>query len=230
LQFAHPRGVDQQAALRQHDQFAVGRGVAAPAVLLPDFERALSLFAEQRVDQRALADARRAEERDRAASREIRVQRVEARAGARTDGVNRDASGNGGHLVEDDVEVVAHVGLVEHHHGQRPALTRRHDVALDPSQAVVAVEPRHQEHGVEVGGDHLFLGHVASRLPRELAAPGEDRVDRGAVAGGAALERNPVADGRVLTTGRRAVPQPAGYVRQRFVLPGADPVDVLVLQ
>ena len=55
-QLAHARHVDQQAAVRQHDELAAGGGVA-PVARVADFPRGQRLAAEQAVDERGLAHA-----------------------------------------------------------------------------------------------------------------------------------------------------------------------------
>ena len=77
------------------------------------------------------------------------------------------------------------------------------EVALDPPEVEVVVEPGHEERDVDVGGHDLLViepGHASSAVgshPLEDAAPRKDRGDHATV-----VERDPVADGREIRTPR----------------------------
>ena len=78
LDLAHAGRIDQAATGRQHDQRAVRRRVAAAAVVLAHGVRRLARFAEQRIRQRRLADAGRADQHGGIAGPEIFQQRRDA--------------------------------------------------------------------------------------------------------------------------------------------------------
>ena len=57
-----PGRVDEERAAGQREQLAMGRRVAATRIGLADRAGRLAILAEQRVDERGLADARRPED------------------------------------------------------------------------------------------------------------------------------------------------------------------------
>ena len=73
--------VDQHAAARQQHELTRGRRVTA-AVILAHLAGCLHVGADERVDERRLADARRADQRDRAVRARERPQGVDADTGA----------------------------------------------------------------------------------------------------------------------------------------------------
>ena len=70
--------VDQQRPAGQLEQLAMGRRMAAALVALADLAGGLALLAEERVDERRLADARRSEDRGRGSWSQALPQLVEA--------------------------------------------------------------------------------------------------------------------------------------------------------
>ena len=83
--------VDEHPAARKHDELARGRGV--PAALIGGAHRArgLHVVADETVDERGLAHARRADERDGAVAGPVRAQSVDAGAGDRARDHDLDA-------------------------------------------------------------------------------------------------------------------------------------------
>ena len=146
-----PAGPQQQLAV--HGRVPPAARAAVHAA------RLLAIAAQQLIDDRGLADARRSEQRHGAARRQVCLQLAETLRTLATGGVQR-------HSRRDRPDGVhglgsrrggAQVGLVEHHHGRGAALGRRHQVALHAARTEVAVEPGHEQHGVDVGRHHLPL-------------------------------------------------------------------------
>ena len=174
----------------------MGRGVAAARVVLADGGGGLPLLAEQRVDERRLADARRAQH-DRGVARvQVRRERVEAVAGQR--GQDHDRDGRGDRLDREAaaVEVGRDVGLVEDDDRPDAARPGHREVALEPAQVEVAVEAGDEERHVDVGREDLLVGEVPA--DRRLAS--------------AALRTN--ADRRGRTAGMTPVRCPSATVTQ----------------
>src|ERR1051326_3921885 len=76
LELAHSGRIDQNPAARKHHQLAARARVAPPAVALADLARAKALLANQRVRDRRLADAGRAEERCGPAATEVGAEAI----------------------------------------------------------------------------------------------------------------------------------------------------------
>ena len=70
-QFSEPGGVDQRAASRHHEELSPACRVAPFAVRLADLSRLHDVSAHEGIDQRRLPRPRRAEERHRAAGRQV---------------------------------------------------------------------------------------------------------------------------------------------------------------
>ena len=107
LQLAQAGRVHEHAALGQHDQLALGGGVAAAGIVLAHLARVLAVPAQQPVDQRRLADAGGSEERDRGAAPPVGSQRLEADALPRADRVHGHAGGERLHRLHLVVDVRA---------------------------------------------------------------------------------------------------------------------------
>ena len=161
----------------------------------------LALAAQQRVDQRRLAHARRADQRARAAAAELRGERVDAVAAL---GAGRHAPGTPGATARRTASVrlgVGHeVGLVEHEHRRAAAGGGHGDEALQAARVEVAVGGGDDEGDVDVGGQVLAGArqHAAARQPRADRAAG---VDDDPVADRRALARAPGDDGERLALG-----------------------------
>src|SRR5579862_4702026 len=74
LQFAHARRVDQDAAAREEHELAAGARMTAAVNARTHVARSEDLLADERVGERRLADARRAEERRCSAGTDVRPQ------------------------------------------------------------------------------------------------------------------------------------------------------------
>ena len=166
----------------------------------------LAVLAEERVDQRRLADAGRAQDRGGRARPEVRPQLVEPLAGPRRDRDRRDARRDRVDRDEAAVDVVGQVGLVEDDDRGDLARPRDREVALDPAQVEVVVEPGDEQGDVDVGGHDLLVVEAACRAGCASAAIRLNTLRRGRTAAmtSPASERDPVADGREV----RSAPAP----------------------
>ena len=101
--------------------------------------------------------------------------------GPRRDGDRRDARGDRVDRDEPAVDVVGEVGLVEDDDRRDLARPGDREVALDPAQVEVVVEPRDEQGDVDVRGHDLLVVEAACRAgcvgghPLEDAAPRQDR-------------------------------------------------------
>src|SRR6218665_2061752 len=85
-EFAHAGPVDEQPAMRQHEQLPVRGGVAALVVLGPYLLGGQTRLTEQLVDEGGFAHARGAEQRPRPSRREMGAQCLEALSRVGTQG------------------------------------------------------------------------------------------------------------------------------------------------
>ena len=120
---ADPGRVDEERTARQADELAVGGRVAAAGVVLADRGRPLALLAQQRVDERRLADARRAEHDRRAATTQVGVpEALDPVAGERGHGPHLDARSDGLGRDPEPFDVVATSDLLRTTTGVAPPL------------------------------------------------------------------------------------------------------------
>jgi hypothetical protein len=194
----------------------VRRGVAPAVVALADRRRAPRRAAGQRVDQRRLADAGRAEQHAGHARSQPGGERVESCSGVHADRQHR----HGGAEREPDVgdarrRVGVEVGLGEHHDGVRAGVGGEREHALEPAHAEVAVERAEDERDVDVRGQHLRLGPAAGRGARDPAAARQHgmhdpagRVDRDPVTDGGQVDGR--CRGMAKAAGERSGDRPAG--------------------
>jgi len=216
----HPGRVEVEAPAGEQEQLAVRGRVPALAVgaELPDRHQ---LLAGQPVDERRLADARRAERGDRAALHEIGAKRLRSVTGHVRDGVDGDADRNRLDLEHRRFDVRAQVGFRQHDHRRRAALPPEGQVPLQPPDVEVAVQARGQEHGVDVRGDDLLdrLAVIVRRHPRELRPPREDGLDERRVG---RRDGDPVADGRQVAALLGGMAKPAGELGRPLAPRGVD--------
>ena len=210
---ADPGGVDEQRAAGHPDELAVGGRVAAAGVVLADGAGPLPLGAQQGVDERGLADARRAEhDRGPARGQVVLGERGHAVAGERGHQADLDARGDG--LGGDPLAlgVRRDVGLVEQHDRRRAAAPGHREVALEAAEVEVAVEARDHERHVDVRGEDLLAGEggtVVAGAPAERGATGEDGLDDDGAVALDAGRRDPVADRRQVAGAQRLVAEAA---------------------
>ena len=159
-------GVDEQRACRQADELAMGRRVPAARVVLANGARALAVVAQERVDERRLADARRAEDDRRPAGRQVVAgQRGDAVAGEGGDRSGPRRPGRPPRRRPAGPRDRRDIGLVEDDDGCRATGPRDREVALEAAEVEVAVEPGDDERHVDVGGQDLLVGEPAAGPP-----------------------------------------------------------------
>ena len=207
LDLAHAGRVDHDKAARGDEQLALRGGVPALAVGGAHLLRVLQVFADQPVDQGGLADARRAEQGDGGAGREVRREGLQAAARLGADDKHRHVGCDGGDPGFQVRRVIlGEVRLVQQDDRLGAARPRGGQVALEAVQVVVAVERADKEHGVNVGRDDLLDFLKAGGLAGKLRPARQDGVD--VDAGFLAHlrgHRHPVADGGEVGLGRSRV-------------------------
>ena len=98
----------------------------------------------------------------------------------------------------------AQIGLREDNDRRGAAFVREQQIPLEAPNTEVGVEAHDDEDDVDVGGDHLFIGHRPSHPARERAAPRQHRDNRALVLIRPAAYGDPVTDSRQLApAGRR---------------------------
>jgi len=189
----------------------------------------LVLGAEQPVDERALPDPGRSQERHGAVAGRVRAHLVDALSGAGAQGVRRHA---GRHLRAEGQRVREQLGmqveLGQHHHGPRAALPGEGQVAFEAARIEIPPQRRAEEDGIDVRR-HDLLGHLATRrFADEGRLSRKHLVHPGAPSRSGRLERHPVSHRsprrRAEARGRRAE-QLSAFPREReaSLVLGHDP-------
>ena len=177
LKLAQAGRVDEDRAAGKDEQLAVTRDVPAAAVA-PQVARPHQLAPGERVDERRLADARRAEQRERL--RRLRgiphlVEPLAVSCSTASTGTPM-AVGLG---FRDLLVVLADVELRQHDDGLCARLPRRDEIPLEPAGVEVSVEAGDEEHRVDVRDERVLLGLQPGRLARDLRAARQHGFDRG---------------------------------------------------
>ena len=226
LDLANPRRVHHEGAPGQHEQLAVGGGVAPTVVAGPDFLGGLDLGPEQPVQQRRLPHSRGADERHGPAGPQPRLESLEPTPRLGAQGHDAGRGGQRLHLGDSGGHVRAQVGLREDEHRLRAAVPGQHQRPLQPPQVEVAVEARHQEQGVDVGGEDLLVRRLSGRLPRQPAAPRQHGVKGGPLLTGTGRGDHPVPHHRKVRRPRRLVAEAARNLGQQLALGRADAAEL----
>ena len=198
-QLAHARGVDEHPTTGQQHELAARRRVAAAGIVFPDVAHVLDLATHQPVDQRRLADSRRADEANGGPASYMLAQCVDANPGEGTHLDSRNAQRHRGDGLGQRSKVVDEIDLVEHDDRVCPALPDRGQVALDPPRIEIAVRRGDEAEDVDVGRDHLRGGVRVRRAADHGRPPPQDMMNDGAL--GVVGHGNPVTDGRAIDTG-----------------------------
>jgi len=119
-------------------------------------------------------------------------------------------------------EIQAEIRFRQDDRRRRAAFARHHEVALETTQVVIAVEAHDDEHDVHVCGDDLLTGRLAGGSPCKGAASRQHFHDDAAIFFRALANDDPVADRWQLGAAARAVLQPSGGDRVDFVLVKVD--------
>jgi hypothetical protein len=133
---------------------------------------ARGLLAEQGVGERGLAGPGGTDEHCGAARGRRHV--VQALAGHGADGQDLDAGRREGELGHRAGHPVEPVGLGQHDHRRRPALPGQGEQALHAAGAPAGLAGDGDEHGVDVGGEHLGLGAPRDGGAHQGGAAGQD--------------------------------------------------------
>ena len=227
-ELAHSRRVDDQTAVRQENQLALGRRVPAASVPAPYRRGPLPFAAQQAVDDGRLPDAGRADQRAGPPGGQMLPQGLGRAGEQRADDVQGDlgCEGRGGRARR--LGLGAEVRLVEHEHRGRAAVPDGDEIPLDPPEVEVVIETAYQEHRVDVGGDELPAGRLAGRLAGEAAAAGQHRLDGRGVPVRAGSDGDPVADHRLGAVADRAVPQPTGHLGHHLAVGRTELIEGIV--
>jgi len=129
--------------------------------VLPHLARLEFLLAKQRVDDRRLPHSRRSEQRTGLTGTQVAGNHVHAALLFRANGVHGNPNRLGPDFVHVLIKMFGHIGLVQDDDRVGAALVGQEQIALQAARVVVAVETHHEEDGVDVGGDDLFLGQLA---------------------------------------------------------------------
>ena len=114
--------------------------------------------------------------------------------------------------------------------GRGAAVPGDDEVALDAARIEVAVEPGHEEDGIDVRRDDLFFGGIAGGAAGKAARPRQDGADPRVGAVGWRLDGDPVTHGRKVHPLRGLMAQSSGDARQPFTRFGEHAIDVRVLE
>lgn len=153
------------------------------------------LAAQQRVGQGGLAGAGLPDQRGGAA--QAGAQHVEAVAGL---GADHQHGGAGGDLLDvrpDVLGVVDQVGLGEHDQRLGAALVGEGEEPFDAAEVGLGGERDGDQHGVDVGGEHLAVGALAGALADDRGAARQQGGD-GGHRFGVRVDGHPVAGARVV--------------------------------
>src|SRR6185312_3538920 len=139
LYAAHTRRIDDGPATRTQKQLAMRCRMAPAAVMGADLLGRLSGAPQQRVRQRRLANAGRADETDGPVAIEIPLEGGDPVAGAGADGIHGNTWGNGGDLLLRSGDVVGEIRLVEDDHRGGAAIGNQRQQPFDARQIKIAV-------------------------------------------------------------------------------------------
>ena len=164
----------QRAQARRVDHAATGRGERSVRAVVvwrprPSSMRtapvSCSRLAAQRVGQRALAGAAGAEHHRGLAARQPRRQQRRRLRRARVERQQRRARAERvTRLVDPPLQrrAVQRVGLGQHQHRRHRRQMGQRQIALEAARIEVAIQPHHQECGVDIGHQHLALGSATA--------------------------------------------------------------------
>ena len=178
--------------LREQHELACRARVAPAAVRGPHLLGPQEVVADQAVDDRRLAHARRPEQRAGSArDRDIAAARPPCRARGRTSHAPARSRRPRARRRPSRPASSTTSALFRTITGRRAAFGRDEQVPLDPSRVEVSIEARDEKHDVDVRRDDLFLGGVAGRATGKAAVPRQDRDDTRVAATLGGRERRP---------------------------------------
>ena len=191
-QSAYTRRVDEPPLAGQRHEFGRDRGVPSALIALADRRRRLALGPDERIDERRLPDATRAEERQRPIADRVLADRSDALTADPAREQNRNPEC---HVLKRDppgFRIADQVRLGQHDHRLGAGIECQDELALQTSGARRRSERVHQEHDVDVRRQRVrHRPH-----PVERCAPGERRAALQHVLDSFAVVRcdHPVAD------------------------------------
>ena len=163
VQLADAGVVDDDPAARQHDELPTRRRVATGSVL-GERPRVEELLADERVDERGLADSGGTEEGRRHAWCEQSANPVDTEAGAHGDADHGHLAGDGGDLSLAARGVRFDVGFREEDRRPRSALPRERQIALEEARVQLVGERCGYEDQVDVRRDDLLARDVGTGI------------------------------------------------------------------
>src|SRR5208282_822178 len=113
--------------------------VPAAILMLADICRFLPVLSKQCVNERGLAHAGRAKQRDCLPSAAMLQQRIDPASRECTDRINGDAERDGLHLSDQRHKVLAYIRLVKDDDGSRAAVPDKRKVTLNETRIEIAV-------------------------------------------------------------------------------------------
>ena len=213
---------------RELDQLAADRRVTALAVI-PDLLRRQELLSGERVDERRLADSRRAQEHGGQAGRELLPDHLEPRPRLARDRDDGNASCDGLDLCHRRLGRCMEIRFRQHDHGPGAALPRQDQVALQASEAEILVHRRDEEGDVDIRCEHLLLGRLPGGLAGELGEARQDGRDCPGVVFRPGGDDDPVTDDRQVGVRLGLVHEAARQVAAKLAVHGEHVVGAAML-
>ena len=158
----------------------------------------------------------------------MRVQLLHPFPTLRIHDMDNDVAGERGHVADMRGQVWREIGLGEKNDRRGAALARHQQVPFETTRIVVAIESHDDEDDVDIGGNDLLAGWLASRAPREGGAPREDADDDRLILW-TLTNGDPVADGRQLRTTAGTMLQPSRGDGIHFAVFDVDAKDLVEL-
>jgi len=190
LQFAHPRRVEQPAAMVQPMHFPHCRGVPSGVVGCADGLGRDSIRAAQCVDQRGFADAGRSDKRDRLTHATPARQAGGAGGVFAIDAFHLQSRLQIARRRCESLWLVGQIGLGQDDYGMNPYVARQDQITLQPGNAEILIAGGDDEQRIDIGSDQLRFLVTTRRAPFEQVGALQDMRD---LASGA-VDKHPVAD------------------------------------
>ena len=230
VKLPHARRINHHAALGQEDHLAPRSGVPALGVVRPHFHGGLNVLAIEAIDEAGLSHPRGADEHHGLARQNQFCQLLHSSSRKCAGGEHQGLPRHTGRVCQLGVEIVAEVNFVEDDDWAGAAFVDHDEHPLQSRSIEAGIGRRHEEGGVDVGGEDLHLYIAPSHLPRELGTPGEDGLDDSLLLIGDEFDSNPVTDLGELGLGpARFMQSFAGDLGGDFGLSRPNAVKVFVL-
>lgn len=194
MEFPEARGIDDEAAVGEEDEFAGGGGVATLGVPFTDREGGLDAFAVEAVDKAGFSNAGRAEDDGGGAGGEEFPEAGEGATGAGADDEDGMPAGDAADFVGDGIGIGAEIGLVEDDDGLGAAFVDHHEEPFEAAMIDGFAEGLDHEGEIDVGGQDLNGGLASGDLAGDLGPAGQDAFDGNAVGGFGDSDADPVTN------------------------------------